>query len=197
MSIRTIVAPSFEPITLLDAKAWCRIDDDDTSQDAMMLRLITTMRVYAENYTGRVFGQRQREIRLWTFPAYDIVLPEPPLVSVDDVSYVDINGTLVSMAGSPSQYRVDTFSEPGILRPLYNESWPSTLLDYDAVRIQFTCGYANAAAIPQEVKQWMQARISTLNENREQIITGTIVAPIPFALADGLLDTLRVGRRMF
>jgi hypothetical protein len=42
----------------------------------------------------------------------------------------------------------------------------------------------------------MQARISSLFENREQLVTGTIVAELPRAFVDGLLDNLR-AERMF
>jgi 5-keto 4-deoxyuronate isomerase len=61
------------------------------------------------------------------------------------------------------------------------------------VRIRYVSGYANPNSIPKKVRLWMQTRISTLYEHREQIVIGGVVN-IPRAFVDGLLDDLKVHK---
>lgn len=190
-TLRTITEPATEPVTLAEAKLWCRIDDDDTAQDAMVLVMIQAMRRYAENYTRRAYVSRTLQMRLWGFPEHCIRLPFAPLQSVTSITYIDSNGSTQTLDGSPSLYQWDTASEPGVVMPVYNDTWPTTRYDLDSVRITYTCGYASQSLIPANLKLWMQARISTLNENREQLIRNNMVN-IPRDFADGLLDSLIV-----
>lgn len=194
MNPRVITEPSSEPISLADAKLWCNVDDDITAQDAQILGLIVAMREMAEGITGQAFVQRLLEYRLDAFPSEDdgrIELPVVPLVSVASVSYVDANGAIQTMSGSPSQFREWT---SGAVAPLYGSAWPGTRAEPEAVRIRYTAGYTSVAQVPEKLKLWMRTRISTLNENREQFI-GSNQQPIPRDFADGLLDSLIVTKR--
>jgi len=57
LTLRYVVVtpPADEPVSLADVRAHLRIDDDDTSQDALLNLLISSARRYAELYTGRSF----------------------------------------------------------------------------------------------------------------------------------------------
>lgn len=191
--VRVVTPPAGEPVTLAEAKLWCRIDDDDTTQDAMLLLLITGMREYAEEITGRAFVQRTLQLRLRAFPDGEVELPHPPLRSVTSIDYTDGDGAEQNLNGSPSEYTVDIYAEPGIVKPSYGSNWPTARDDVGTVRITYTCGYDSASKIPAKVRLWMQARISTIFENREQLISNGMVE-IPRDFADGLLDGLRITR---
>lgn len=196
-SVRVVTGPQQEPVTLAEARLWARIDADDTSQDAMVMLLVGAMREYAENITGRSFIQRTLEVAYDCFPSHVINLPYPPLVSVSSISYLDTDGAWqVFSGGSPSEFQVDTYHEPGMVWPLYLESWPNTRTELNAVRIRYVAGYSGPSAIPRALKIWMQARITTLYENREQIIVGTSVNDLPRAYVDGLLDSLVTADRI-
>jgi uncharacterized phiE125 gp8 family phage protein len=197
MSIRVITAPTTEPVTLAEARLWCRVDDDNTAEDAMLLLLIAAMRSYAENITGRVFAGRELELRLPCFPQRVIELPYPPLRAVSRIQYLDTGGVWQELSGSPSTFQVDEYHEPGRVWPLWSECWPATRAELDAVRIAFTCGYAGPSQVPAALRVWMQARIATLYENREQLVVGSTVNALPHNFADGLLDELIVGSRLF
>lgn len=201
-TVRVLTEPAAEPITLAQAKEWCRVDSAD--EDALLTMLIQAMREYAEDLTGRAFVQRTLELRLDAFPCGPIQIPCPPLVSVDYLQYVDSDGTVQSLDGSPNEYRYWTQREPGLLAPVWNGVWPATRSEPEAVRVGFTAGYAlgvgsptdYTANIPAKLKLWMRARISTLNENRETLIMNNQIQ-IPRDLYDGLLDGLIVGSRLF
>jgi len=203
MTLRVTSAPPTYPVSRDEAKAWCQIDDDITDQDAVIDLLIAALTEQAEHLTGRAFVQREYELLLDRFAARDIMLPHPPLLSVDSVKYYDINNALQTI--DPADYEVDLYAEPGRLRPALYQTWPTTYSRFNAVQIAFTAGYAPGSpssdaayreAVPSLVKQWLQARIGTLYENREQLVRSGLVR-IPRDFADGLLDSLVIGSRLF
>lgn len=199
--VRQLTAPNHEPVTLTEAKLWCRIEDDDTAQDAVLLLLIQAARERAEEITGRAFARRTFELRLDDFPtevgikARDVapvVIPRPPLVTLDYVTYATTDGD-VSWVGSPQAWDLDVGgdSNPARFVPSGGGSWPTVDVRPGAVRVGFTAGYATASKMPQRVRLWMQARLSTWFEQRETIVVGKSVANVPRDLVDGLLDELR------
>lgn len=219
--VRVIAAPSCEPASLDQAKAWCRVDH--SNDDALISLLLKAVRERFEEITGRACVRRQLELRLDSFPPWpprgrssfpfftsqcpqDLVieLPFPPLRSVDYVSYLDASGTLQTMSGSPSSWIEDTGSEPGRIQPLSGATWPATLNAIAAVRIGFTCGYAPVgspeddaalqAGIPALAKTWMQARLATFYDKRDQIVIGDRLEQVPRDFVDGLLDGLRINK---
>lgn len=191
--VRVITPPGSEPVTLAEARLWCRIDADDTTQDAVLLLLIGAMRRHSEDITGRAFVRRTLQLRLRGFPCTEIELPHPPLISVSSIEYTDGAGSDLNLNGSPSEYRVDADSVPGLVMPIYGGAWPATRGDLASVRITYDCGYASVSGIPAEVRTWIQARISTIYDNREHLIHNNQVE-IPRDFADGLLDYLRAAR---
>jgi uncharacterized phiE125 gp8 family phage protein len=193
--VRVVTAPSFEPVTLQEAKLWCRVDADDESQDATLMLLIIAMREYAEHLTGRVFAERTLELSLDSFPTSgEIALPYPPVQSVSSVYYVASDGSFTPMDSSPSSWQVDLYSVPPRVKALSTSTWPATQEAYGAVRIQYVAGYATHNLIPKTLRLWMQARISTLYEQREQLVVGQTVQSLPRDFVDGLLDNLRSDR---
>ena len=195
---RELTAAGAEPVTLTEAKLWLKIDDDQTADDAVVMLLISAMRIKAEQITGRSFARRTMEVRMDKFPDNNapIELPYPPLVSVEYIAYRDSgNAEQTLLAGSPEVFQVDTGAVPGKVYPLYASDWPSALEAPSSVRIGFTCGPASQSLVSRIVRLWMQARISTAYGIREMVVAHGANA-LPHDFADGLLDELRV-RRMF
>jgi uncharacterized phiE125 gp8 family phage protein len=212
MALLTLVEPQYLPVTLTQVKQWLRIDDDIIDQDEVLTLLIRTMTRYAENRTGRAFMQRQLRLVLPAAQTFVIEgaistgfeLPMPPLVSVELITYIDADG--IETVLSAEDYDVLFEFTPSYVVPSYQVTWPSTRASPRAWQIDYTAGYAAGSpgdetdqqtAMPPQFVTWMHARIATLYEQREQIITGTIVATLPHAFADGLLDDLIVGRSLF
>lgn len=201
MTTILVTAPSVEPVTLSEARAWLRIDADVTDQDTLISLMIQSMREYAENLTGRAFVPRAlAQIR----PCFEscMELQAPPLLSVQSVTYYDINNALQTL--SASLYDVQEWHEPGrVIQPI-NAVWPATYYRDDAVRIDYTAGYlppgsptdyTDTGNIPAALKLWMHARLATLFENREQLVLNNLIE-IPRGFADALLDALVVGSRI-
>lgn len=200
--------PAYEPASRAEMKRWLRIDADDTSHDLVVDLLTKAMRRDAENLTGRAFITRQLRLYLPDWPTdpqygHKIKLPFPPLQTVDSFQYIDEDGATQTLA--TTEYVVHDEYEPAFIIPAWDVTWPTIRLVPNAIQILFTCGYApgspsdeaaNQEVIPENMRLWMAAKAQTLNEFREQILVGQAV-PIPRNFADGLLDSLIIGSRLF
>lgn len=186
-----ITAPASEPITLAEAKLHCKIDTD--ADDARITSFIAAARMVAEMRTNRALITQTREAKFSDWPGTDdngmprvFRLPGAPLTSVTSVKYYDADGTEQTLASTV--YDVLTASEPGevVLKP--GQSWPAIQIDKRApITIRYVCGYANAAAVPDDIKVAMFMLIDNSYQHRGPAITGTIVNATPFG-AEVLLD---------
>lgn len=194
MSVRQLTLPAQEPVTLTQCRLWCRIDDDDTGQDAVLLLIMQAARERAEEITGLCVAQRTFEVTLDAFPADStpIELPYPPVVSVQYLTYFDSAGDMQTLSGSPDAWILDTNSKPGRISPLWGGTWPGTADRVAAVRVGYTAGYSNPNQVPKRLILWIQARVSTWYENREHLQLSNL-KEAPRDYVDGVLDTLRVG----
>lgn len=121
------------------------------------------------------------------FPAgREIVLPTPPLVSVQAVLFTGPAGDTQTL--DQSGYRVNAAARPGriALRPGF--SWPATDDGGDAVAIEYTAGY-DLAQVPEGLKHAIRLLTAHFAENREATSTLTI-KEVPFAV-EALLNQFR------
>jgi uncharacterized phiE125 gp8 family phage protein len=205
-----ITPPAVEPLTVSQAKDWLRVDSDDATQDTVIGSLIKAARVYAEKATGRAFITQRWLATYDRFPRYSssavwtqyadalwdqripqtelsgkwwpdkatIRLPKPPLQQVVSVLYIDTSGAQVTL--DPSQYVVDTTTEPGRIAPSYGNIWPIIRQQLGAVQVSFFAGYgADASAVPDTLLTALKLLVAAWFENREAVAAG---APQPVPL---------------
>lgn len=187
MTLRLITPAISQAISLADAKAHLRVTAN--SEDAYINLLIEAACSHAEHELGRALLEQTWEKTFDVFPS-SIRLDYPPLIDVTHIKYFDAAGVEQTLA--PSEYFVDSKSEPGWILPGYGKEWPTTYGRANDVTVRFRAGYASAAAVPSPVKSWVLLLIGSMYENRESEITGTIVARLGFA--DRLLDRYRIVR---
>lgn len=187
-SLTQTVAPTFEPITLEQAKAHIRVDGNE--DDTLIEGLITAAREYAETHTRRQLCTATYAMRMAYLPTC-IEIPKPPLVSVSSITYADVDGNVQTL--SSSLYTVDSYSYPGKIIPAYNASYPTVRGHLNDVVVTFVAGQAQAA-VPVRAKQAMLLLIGHWYENREQagIEVGAATFKIPFGVNE-LLDSLNWG----
>ncbi len=161
-----LVTPQTAPlVSLAEAKKQLNIlhnDDDD---------YITALVATAEEHIGGVSGWTGRalvnstwEYSLDSFPAYQLQLPKPPLISIEAIEYVDVDGVTQSLAGYRS-FGVNDTNQCGYALPAYDGEWPGTRdNDPEAVRVTFKAGYATA---PTPIKHAVLLMVSDWFENRE------------------------------
>ena len=142
MTTKLITSPAAAPVSLQEAKAHLRVDN--TADDALILAMVAAATSDAEHRLGRALVQQTWEQVQDGFDD-DIDLPNPPLVSVTSLKYIDTDGTEQTL--STSLYSVDGDSEPARILPAYGASWPGTRSVPSAVRARYVAGYAATFAI--------------------------------------------------
>lgn len=171
------VAPATEPVTLAEAKTHVRVDSAD--HDAELTSLITRARMLCESLTQRQFITATWSVKFDAFPfARKIVFPRPPLQSVSQVSYFDVNDNAQTYASS--NYRVHTGDVYGVLELVNMATWPTTSDRLDAVTITYVAGYGdNASDVPEPLKQAMLLLIGHWFSNRESVVIGPSATVVP------------------
>ncbi len=177
MGLTRTVDPAIEPVTLAEVKDHLRIDD--TADDAVLTILIQAARENVEHQQKRQLITATYEYTLDGFPAGDIVLPMPPLISVASISYEDTAGDTQTWAAA--NYQVDITGERGTVSVEPTESYPSTEADRkNAITITYDAGYGAAASdVPETTRLAIMMLAAHWAENREPVVTGTIVATFP------------------
>jgi len=196
--MRTVLktAPTAEPVTLTEAKLHLRLAVDSeeaetyTRENALLTRLITLARKRVEFLTARALMTQTWYGYLDEFPAEDYILvPKPPLQSAT-VKYKIKIGTESTF----TYFDTDVKSHWGrlVLKPDY--SWPTdALYPTNPITVEFVCGYAAAASVPECAKQAMLIMVSDMYESRGAPGPGGTSEIVSRAM-DALLDEISVRR---
>lgn len=161
MSLRRVTGAGTEPVDLATAKLHLRVTTDD--EDARITSLIKAARMAVEERIQRALITQTWRLGLDRFP-WDgrIVLPRPPLISVDSITYTDDQGTPGQTVPS-SDYVVDVRSEPGRIWRAEDASWPATARQPDVVLIEYQAGYGEAGTdVPQAIIEALLLELGAL-----------------------------------
>jgi len=187
-----VTAVASEPVEIDEIKAQCRVESDQTEQDALLLMHAKTARQWLEEITGRAFAEQTFELVLDRFPAQDevfsgnrligpyIKLPRAPLIEVESVKYIDTDGTLTTM--DAADYIVDGDSVPGRIAPATDTFWPATQFRPTAVRVRFRAGYANDSPatdeLPEPLKQALLLQTQAIYDGMDLSMTiNALISP--------------------
>lgn len=191
MRLELVTAATVEPVSLAEAKLYCRIDD--SAEDAVVTMLITTARKHVEDILGRQLVNASWRGYLDGFPASgQILIPICPLVSATSIKYLDSNGTEQTLAAD--QYRLVTAGEPGFIELADGCSWPTTQDVSGAVRVVFVAGYgASSTYVPEGLRLAIMMLVGHwFGLGRDVAISGTIVTQVPMTVKR-LLDQYDTG----
>ncbi|WP_035384489.1 phage head-tail connector protein [Ferriphaselus sp. R-1] len=187
MPLQLVTPPALEPVTLSEARLHLRVDTAD--DDPLIGALISAARVHAEMLTARQFLPARWRLVLDRFTPM-VLLNRSPVVSVVSVRYLDMGGLWQIMP--PTDYVVESSSEPARITPAFGKIWPPTLPQIGSVEILFDAGYTDATKVPDGIKRWMLLRVGSLYQHREEmsVLPAGRIDPLPFV--DSLLDPYRV-----
>ena len=166
MSLKLITPPATLPVTLDDAKLAHRFDASDLDDDITAMIQDATRLV--EHETGVALMSQTWELTLDAFPCR-ITLTRPPVASVTSIKYIDIDGTLQTLA--PEAYTLDAANAygPAHITPAYNTSWPATRDQINAVTVTYVAGYADAASVPSQLKRQVKINVAMLIDDPAQL----------------------------
>lgn len=196
MTTRRITEPQFLPVTLDQARLQCHIDDDNTTEDALLTEVIIPGAVEL----CQQLLQRSLMSQTWrmTRDTFDdlMTLPWGTVLSVTGIEYRDLAGNWQTL--STSTYETDLESLPARITLADGQLWPQLWNGTNVVRITYTAGFsagneaAQRAAVPASIKQWLLLTVGTAYAQRESLAAGMSVSELPGRFVDGLLDAHRV-----
>lgn len=165
-----VTEPTSEPVDLDTVKSHIRVDWDD--EDELIGGYIKAARQYCEDVCGRRFMTQTWDLWIQQWPAGNrIYIPYPPLISVEYVNYTDSTES-VNILDS-STYVVNNAGSLGEVVLRFGQIWtPSVLSPSRPVNVRFDCGYGDAFAVPQPIKQAILLLIGHWYANRESVIIG-------------------------
>ena len=196
-----------EPLTLDEVKTFLR--QDDFEDDALIGVIVKAARLHVERVTNRSLvrktvkatfdrwpegGVRASSTQLVS-PSYGkLELPlASPLLEVDRIEYVDLDGSTQTLASSI--YTVVTDKLPGRVRLSRNQAWPDVVDDEGVITITYDVGYGAAADVPEDVKAAIYFLVAHWYDNREavDVSIGGTVTRVPNGF-DALVSGLKVPR---
>lgn len=190
MGLVQLVEPAEEPVSLAEAKAHLRVDHAE--EDGLIGTLVRAAREHVETYLRRSLVTQRWELVLDAFeapavsfwPAYprgpSIALPRPPIISVEEVVYLDADGVEQSIA--PAGFRFYPSTEPTLLEPSPGAEWPTPLDGREVARVRYTAGYGDALAVPAWAKSAMLLLVGHLYQHREAATSGVMITETPLGV---------------
>jgi len=170
--LQLITAPETEPLTVAQAKAWCRIDTN--ADEALVTALIRAARTFAENRLRRSLLTQTWCLTIdsfpgpslmgvpwgveYTLPGHAIILERPPIQSITAVKYIGLDGIQYTLPGfipgtglpGSSNTFVDLtyggtvrVDDPLRLTPPFGQIWPIMMPQIGSVTVTYNTGYGD------------------------------------------------------
>lgn len=181
MVYKLITAPTEPAITVEEAKAQLHIDTSFTDDDVFLASAIQSAGLLIEKLIQHPLMAQVWELQANTFvqcfELYKVPVAESPALTL---KYSD--GANAEQTVNAANYQVDLASEPS--RVILNSSFavPTVYDRFDAVRLRFTAGYANAAAVPEDLKTWVKILVTEFYEYRDFSVKPETMVAIERAL---------------
>lgn len=173
MALTRVIAPTDEPLTLDEVREHLRIVGTD--QDNYLARLIAAARSRAERITKRALITQTWRVTVDEFPEW-FNIPKAPLQSVLSINYLDSDGATVALYDSSSpqvgvaDFVIDTQSDPARVLLAYGITWPTPVVQANAVSLTFEAGYGDHAEdVPEDLRLAMLLMIGHWFEHRESV----------------------------
>lgn len=126
-----------------------------------------------------------------------ILLPRGPVISVDTLTYQDLNSATQDINNS-TFYQAALDERPPALYPPYGGFFPTALWVPAAVKAIFTCGMSGTtddpAKVDTDVKMAVKFLVQHWNENREPVPVNVSLQKLPYGL-ESMLWSIRKGYR--
>lgn len=144
MTSYLIAGPGEEPVSLAEAKAFCRIDGTD--EDALVSALITAARLHVESITGRALLTQTWRLILQSVSGLVVPLPVVPASElIDAPDGAVLQGDSLLLAAETDQLSVD-----------------------------YTAGYGDAEDVPQDLKQAVLTLVAYWYEHRDALTSAPV-----------------------
>jgi uncharacterized phiE125 gp8 family phage protein len=176
-----LINPATAPlVALADARTICKVDG--SAEDARLQMLLSAAIIQVEDFLGKALGAQQWKLVLDAF-SDAIELPRGPVISLDQVSYVGLDG--LARDCDSDFFTLDLVSDPQWIVRNTDATWPDLLDAVNAVAITFTTGFTGTR------REAAAVRLAVLGLVRQWFDDG-IVGAMPAAV----VELLRPYRRI-
>lgn len=170
---------------LESVKRWCNIVEGNTVTDDMLEDMIKAATRYVERH-------QRRQLLSATYTAYLDDWPESgtieirdklPIQSITSVQYKDVNAATQTVTATNYHTSLASYHSPARIIPIWGYTWPE--LQEGAVErviITLTAGYGALSTLPMTTRAAIRYFVGQMVEYREPVVTGTIVAEMPFTV---------------
>jgi uncharacterized phiE125 gp8 family phage protein len=177
VGLSVVTAPTFDPLSLLEAKDHARISSTD--EDGLLAGYIFAAREWVESQTHLKLCTQTLDLTVddgWPIVIARgmcrtrIEFPVKPVASVTQVTYVDANGGLQTLASN--QYTLRNDGAVHYIEPVYNVTWPTVRCQTAAITVRFVAGWP-LSDVPNPIIQALRLLFAHADRNREAVSNGT------------------------
>ena len=194
-----VVTPPAPVLTPADARAHLSDVPDADEFLANLIAAATASIDGPDKYLGRALGVQTLEARVDGFDLFaPLVLPCPPLISIESVTYLDGAGVLQTITANG----YEAFGNQ--VDPVFGSSWPSARWGRETVRIRYKAGYVVdptadplVPALPFDIRAALLLMVGDLYSNRETTVDARAAAAVPIPMSttvETLLGPYRIWR---
>ena len=175
MRLELDTAPATDAVTDSDLLDFLKLSSgDDDAMVAAVKQAATGHLDGRDGYLNRALITQTWKLHVDGFPddASGIEIPLPPIQSVDSVTYVDGDGATQTL--STDVYKtVGGYNNPARLVLKWDQQWPTTREQEEAVTITFTAGYGDAASdVPMPIRLAIKVMAGDFYEHRQSYVSG-------------------------
>lgn len=173
MTSYLLAGPAEEPVSLVEAKAYLKIDN--TAEDGLITTLIGAARLHVEGVTGKALLAQSWRVVLDDWPDNGVVkLPVSPLISVTGITAVDDHG------GSHDIALAQFLSEPDrLIVPRVVVGMPM-LQERQGLEIDYVAGFGTEPEdVPADLRQALLGLVAHWYEHRDAVIVAGSGAVVP------------------
>lgn len=160
MTLTLLSPPAAEPVTLAELKDHLRVTHTD--EDALIAGVLVAASRSVEARGRLAMTPQQWRLSFDAPPEETVVFPLSPVSAIDAVTVIDKDGAAQPVDAAAYEFAPGA---PGRLRRA--APWPHPAPALDGVQIDFTAGYADAASVPEPLKQAVKILSGHFYQTRE------------------------------
>jgi uncharacterized phiE125 gp8 family phage protein len=173
MTSYLLAGPAGEPVSLVEAKAFLKLDD--TEEDGLISTLIGAARLHVEGVTGRALMAQSWRMLLDDWPAGGAVrLKVTPFMTLSGITAYDAGG--VAHEVPLAQFR----DEPELLILPRTVAGMPLLRERQGIEIDYVAGFGiDAQDVPADLRQAILVLVGYWFEHRDAVIVAGSGAVVP------------------
>ena len=173
MTSYLLAGPAEEPVSLVQAKAFLKVDD--SAEDGLITTLIGAARLHLEGVTGRALLAQSWRVVLDAWPDNRMVkLPVTPFIGVTGITAYDSDG-----AGHDVPLAQFSSAPDRLLLPANVAGMP-LLRERQGIEIDYVAGFGTAVEdVPADIVQALLVLVGYWFEHRDAVILAGSGAVVP------------------